>query len=72
MGVDDTTTRHCVCGQAVEERELPRGLHWLSGRMAILVHVETRSVRCHPDSANDVERGAIAKFDELQNGTDHA
>ncbi len=64
MGVDDTTTRHCVCGQAVEERELPHGLCRLSGRTSILVHVETKSSRCDPTAENEVDRKATVKIDD--------
>ena len=64
MGVDDTATRHCVCGQAVEERELPRGICRLSGRTSILVHVETKSSRCYPDSENVNERNVTVKIDD--------
>ena len=64
MGVDDTTTRYCVCGQAVEERELPRGICHLSGRTSILVHVETKSSRCEPTAENQVDRKATIKIDD--------
>lgn len=64
MGVDDTATRYCVCGQAVEERELPRGVCRLSGRTSILVHVETRSPRCDPTAENEVDLKATVRIDD--------
>lgn len=68
VSVDDVTTRHCVCGKTVEERELPHSLRRLSGRTSILVHVETKNPRCHPDSDNEVERNATVEIDELHRG----
>ncbi|MBW4079188.1 MAG: hypothetical protein HIU84_11900 [Acidobacteria bacterium] len=70
--MNEETTRHCVCGKAVEERELPRDLHRLSGRTSILVHAETMSSRCFPDSDNQDERNAKVKIDELHEGTNRA
>lgn len=49
---------------AVEERELPRDIHRLSGRTSVLVHVETNNNRCYPDADNEADRNATVEIDE--------
>ncbi len=57
--------KHCVCGMAVEEREIPpllRAAH--RGRKTILVHVATNDARCYPDALKESDRNATVVIDE--------
>lgn len=53
---------------AVEGREVPHGFRRLSGKTSILVHVETNSTRCYPESDKEPERNATAEIDENYEG----
>ena len=65
--IDDGTAgrwivRRCVCGKVIDERPLPPDLQRLSGKSSVLVHVETMSTRCFPDSVDFAERHATARL----------
>ena len=61
--------RRCVCGKVIQERPLPPDIQRLSGKSSVLVHVETMSTRCFPDSDDFVERHSTARFARTPEGS---
>lgn len=61
--------RRCVCGKVIEERPLPSDIQRLSGKASVLVHVETMSTRCFPDSDDVAERHSTARWARTPEGS---
>jgi hypothetical protein len=61
--------KRCVCGKFLHERFLPPDIQRLSGKSSVLVHVETLSTRCFPDSDDAVERHSTARIARTSEGS---